>query len=67
MNWIKLSLSTEAKIQNENADLKLQSKTTKPSFHYFNYLGLVSLVVILFLQKKQKIKFMQSSRCRQSK
>jgi signal transduction histidine kinase len=44
------------KIQNENADLKLQSKNNQTFFFIILTLGLVSLVVILFLQKKAKNK-----------
>lgn len=44
------------KIQNENSDLKLQKKNNQAYFLIFVSLGLVSLVVILFLQKKAKNK-----------
>jgi F0F1-type ATP synthase membrane subunit a len=43
------------KIQNENSDLKLQSKNNKIIFLFLT-VGLVSLVVILSLQKKAKNK-----------
>jgi signal transduction histidine kinase len=44
------------KIQNENADLKIQSKNNQTFFFSILTLGLVGLVVILFLQKKAKNK-----------
>ena len=44
------------KIQNENSDLKLQKKNNQAYFLIFVTIGLVSVVVILFLQKKAKNK-----------
>jgi two-component system sensor histidine kinase/response regulator len=44
------------KIENENADLKLQTKNNQTYFFIFLTVGLVSLVVILFVQKKAKNK-----------
>lgn len=44
------------KIQNENSDLKLQTKNNEAYFLIFVTLGLVSIVVILFVQRKAKNK-----------
>ncbi len=44
------------KIQNENSDLKLQKKNNETYFLIFVSLGLVSIVVILFVQRKAKNK-----------
>tara|TARA_R110000868_G_scaffold118180_1_gene313590 strand:- start:380 stop:2023 length:1644 start_codon:yes stop_codon:yes gene_type:complete len=44
------------KIQNENSDLKLQKKNNETYFLIFVTLGLVSIVVILFVQRKAKNK-----------
>jgi hypothetical protein len=54
------------KIQNENSDLKLQSKNNQ-NYFLFLTVGLVSLVVILFLQKKAKNKIYAELNFKRSK